>query len=330
MKIIHTKDGRTLYKSDDGRWLKKGEVEAMRSSDVREPSKEEQIAMNKEIADRLNGTQEKRGIQKTWTPGTGPDSATFKSALAYAKRRINRGYSWGELVADASIEHYLSREDEELLEDKLRMHAMRTGDYSELHEDWKKDFEQRGIKIKQRSSKIDMEVKKLTKEEKQAEFNAKCKEIQQQYVGMDVDTFAKDLTSKNINEKLGIEATENQRWELVRLFKSIAEHQRAYDENKTPKIFEKFEIIQDQLYDHSEYTSKKYIKMIGIYLRLKGNTGHEYIDFLDSKTTHVWMGPKGGLTTYVDGREVRVSTLDATFGSDWIESQYGKKRGKKS
>lgn len=29
MKVIHTADGRTLYKSDDGRWLKKGEAEKM-------------------------------------------------------------------------------------------------------------------------------------------------------------------------------------------------------------------------------------------------------------------------------------------------------------
>lgn len=50
MKVIHTKDGRTLYKDDKGHWLKKG-------SDVREPDKELQMARQKEIADKLNGTE---------------------------------------------------------------------------------------------------------------------------------------------------------------------------------------------------------------------------------------------------------------------------------
>lgn len=56
MKVIHTSDGRTLYKSDDGRWLKKGEAEKL-VADQNEALKQQQIAAAKKQADILNDQQ---------------------------------------------------------------------------------------------------------------------------------------------------------------------------------------------------------------------------------------------------------------------------------
>ena len=63
---------------------------------------------------------------------------------------------------------------------------------------------------------------------------------------------------------------------------------------------------------------------------MKGNTGRALVDMLDEKYSHSFMGMKGGLFTFIDSKKVRIDALDAAFGSDWIESKYGKKKGKKS
>lgn len=331
MKIIHTKDGRTLYKDDQGHWLKKGDAEKRLSSDVREPDKEDQIARAKAEADKLNGVQNTDlYFKKDWAEGTGPNSASFKESLAAGKRWINRGYSWNELVEAASSEYYLNNDEASVLNDKLKMYAIQHGDYKELHDDWKKDFEKRGVSITGKKTKIEKEIAEMDKPKTQEEFDERAAKLQEKYVGMDVKTFAESLNSKNVEEKLGVQATDQQKHALVQLFRSVAEHQRSYDKSRTPKVFNMFKITQSSLFDQSEFLPDKWRKTISIFYDVKGNTGRDVVDFLDSKDTHVFMGPKGGLTAYVDGKEVRVRTLDAAFGNGWIDDHYGKKKGKKS
>lgn len=98
MKAIHTKNGKTLYKDDNGRWLSKG-------SDVRDPNKEDQIAKAKAEADRLNGerNEEVKGlifgnarITPTFTDIDGySNKKTEKSMLRELSRAVRR-YSKSE------------------------------------------------------------------------------------------------------------------------------------------------------------------------------------------------------------------------------------------
>lgn len=60
MRVVHTKDGRILYKDDKGHWLKKG-------SDVREPEKEQQIAKYQQQAEVLNNPDMAIPYDQ-WTP----------------------------------------------------------------------------------------------------------------------------------------------------------------------------------------------------------------------------------------------------------------------
>lgn len=57
LKVIHTKDGRTLYKDlDTGHWVNKNNAKNV-LSDVREPLKEDQMAKAAEIAEKLNNPE---------------------------------------------------------------------------------------------------------------------------------------------------------------------------------------------------------------------------------------------------------------------------------
>ena len=96
-----------------------------------------------------------------WVRGTGPDSVSFKSALATGKRWMTRGYGWEELVQGTAYEYSLNEDEEKLLDDKLRMYAINNQEYLSYHEDWLDDFKRRGIKIPKRRTKIDKMLEEM-------------------------------------------------------------------------------------------------------------------------------------------------------------------------
>ena len=99
-----------------------------------------------------------------WESGTGPNSLSFKEALAYAKRNVdNEKYSWAETVEDAQTAYYLSDEEASVMEDKLKMYAINRNidEYRYKFENWLDDFKRRGIKVTKRRTKLEKELDEL-------------------------------------------------------------------------------------------------------------------------------------------------------------------------
>ena len=98
-------------------------------------------------------------FKKDWESGTGPDSASFKEALSWAKRKVDKeAYSFNETVEAAQAEYYLNDDEASVLGDKLKMYAINNNCYSSKHSQWKEDFERRGIQIRKRKTKIEKEL----------------------------------------------------------------------------------------------------------------------------------------------------------------------------
>lgn len=90
----------------------------------------------------------------------------FKNAFDYAKGKIDKEvYSWPETVYDARYEHGLSYSEGKALEDVMRIYAMKKGKFKEYHEMFKKDFERRGIDIREKLNKRDMTIRETNKPE---------------------------------------------------------------------------------------------------------------------------------------------------------------------
>lgn len=86
-------------------------------------------------------------FKKDWEEGTGPDSNSFKNALAHAKKNVeNETYSFGETIEDAQYAYHLTDEEASVLSDKLKLYAMKHYSYSNQHAKWREDFDKRGIK----------------------------------------------------------------------------------------------------------------------------------------------------------------------------------------
>ena len=98
-------------------------------------------------------------FKKDWPEGTGPNSASFKEALSWAKRKVDKeAYSFNETVEAAQAEYYLNDDEALVLGDKLKMYAINNNCYLNRHSQWKEDFERRGIEIRKRKTKIEKEL----------------------------------------------------------------------------------------------------------------------------------------------------------------------------
>lgn len=98
-------------------------------------------------------------FKNDWEPGTGPNSASFKDALSWAKRRIdNETYNFEDTVESAAVEYYLNTDESSLLSDKLKMYAITHDNYTNNHAKWLEEFNKRGIKVTGRRTKIEKEM----------------------------------------------------------------------------------------------------------------------------------------------------------------------------
>lgn len=117
-------------------------------------------------------------------------------------------------------------------------------------------------------------------------------------VGMDVNQLAEEITFKNIDEKLGLKTTDAQKLSLLGVFSAMKDLFHSYDANRTPREIFRFEVNQPLIND--ELIPDNYVR---VFIGVKGKTGNEFMDSLDTDYASVSIGKSGGFFTYNRNRK---------------------------